>query len=221
MGTSSYIKEIWRGKDIYRILMNNECCRHTLRGQVLDLGSGANLASYHRLFRKTEDVKMMPFDLMADGAGRKEMKQIDFENDKLPLEDSSADIVLVFNLLEHIYDNSVLVKEIKRVLRDGGEVIGSVPFLVGYHADPHDYWRFTSESLKKIFLQSGFTSIKLKIIGRGPFTAAFSQIEFVLPRCLKFIFLPSVFLLDNLVLKLGKKLNREKFALGVFFTLNK
>lgn len=217
----SYLKEIWRGKDIYRIFMNNECSAHILSGQVLDLGSGANFASYHRFFKKTNETTLMSFDLTVNNTERRKTKEINFEKDTLPVGDDSVDIVLVFNLLEHIYDNSILIKEMRRVLKDGGKVIGSVPFLVGYHADPHDYWRFTSESLEKIFLQHGFSSIKIKIIGKGPITAAFSQIEFILPRCLKFIFLPLVFLFDNLVLKLSKKLNREKFALGIFFIMIK
>jgi len=217
----SYLKEIWRGKDTYRILMNDVCQKYTLKGQILDLGSGANLASYHRFFKKADDAKIVSFDLMMDQAERKDAKQIDFEKDSLPLDDNSVDIVLIFNLLEHIYNDSALIKEMKRVLRGGGEVVGSVPFLVGYHADPHDYWRYTSESLKKIFSYYGFSDMKVEVIGKGPFTAGFLQIEFVLPRVLKILVVPVVFFLDKLLFLFKPKLNREKFALGLFFALKK
>lgn len=216
MRTLFYIKEIWRGKDLYRILMNKECARQTINGKILDIGSGKKLASYHRFLQCGPNSNVELLDLVF---ARETGKRIDFEKDVLPFADASVDTVLLFNVLEHIYNFGHLLGEVKRVLKPGGKVIGSVPFLVGYHTDPHDYWRFTTEALEKIFLQHGFSSIKIKIIGKGPVTAAFSQIEFILPRCLKFIFLPLVFLFDNLVLKLSKTLNREKFALGLFLSL--
>ncbi len=220
MKFTGYIKEIWRGKDLYRILMNNECFGLELSGKVLDLGSGKNLASYHRFFKKSADLNVHTLDLDFKDNEIKG-KFIDFEKTPLFSKNEEIDIVLGFNLLEHIFNYKFLVSEIERVLKPGGKFFGATPFLVGYHADPKDYWRYTSESLREIFSTAGFVDIKIRIIGRGPFSAAFSQVEFLIPRVLKFIILPFAFFLDSVLLKLKPKISREKFALGLFFVVTK
>ena len=211
MNVLTYIKETWRGKDLYRILMNMECGNCVLSGKVLDLGSGLGRASYHRFFQKSKNTEIIALDRLL---------ATDFEKDKLPYGDNSIDVILIFNLLEHIYNYSFLLSEIKRVLKSGGRIIGATPFLVGYHPDPRDYWRYTSEALFKIFEEQNFKEIKIKPIGRGPFAAAYSQAEFMLPRALKLIKLPIVLFFDWLIFKIKPNLNRQKFALGLFFIMN-
>jgi len=46
----------------------------------------------------------------------------------LPVKDSSVDIVVITEVLEHFVNYSFLINEIKRVLKPGGVVIGSVPY---------------------------------------------------------------------------------------------
>jgi len=215
-----FIKEIWRGKDLYRILMNAECANHELWGTVLDVGSGVGFASYHRFFKKAADVKIVSLDI-ADASGKAEHAQIDLERDCLPYANDSIDIAIAFNVLEHIYNYSFLISEIRRVLKPGGQVIGAAPFLIGYHPDPKDYWRYTKEALFKIFEGQNFKNTVIKPIGRGPFAVAYSQVEFMLPRILKMIKLPVVLFLDWLIFKIKPNFHREKFALGLFFVLTK
>lgn len=218
MKAFSRLKEIWRGKDLYRILMNEECSNYELKGNVLDLGSGKNQASYHRFFKKSEILKISSLDC---GFGEESEKFIDLEKTQVPFKEGEIDIVLAFNLLEHIYNYNFLISEIRRVLKDGGKVFGATPFLVSYHPDPHDYWRYTGESLRKIFSAAGFKNINIKIIGRGPFSASFLQKEFLIPRICKIVYFPVVLALDWLFLKLRPKTTREKFALGYFIILEK
>lgn len=208
-----YIKEIWRGKDLYRIFMNTECSSQILKGKTADIGSGTTKASYHRFFKKEGGGEIAALDL--------QISSIDFEKEHLPYSDASIDTLLLFNVLEHIYDYSFLLSEVKRVLKPGGRVFGAVPFLVGYHPDPRDYWRYTSEALYRIFENNDFKDIRIKFLGRGPFVASFSQIEFLLPRLLKLAILPGLFLLDWIFYKIRPKTNRQKFALGLFFILTK
>lgn len=195
--------------------MNLECGETVLHGKILDIGSGLNRASYHRFFKKSEPVEITALDLGFDKTGTG--AHIDLEKDALPRADHSVDGVLAFNILEHLYDYSFLLAEIKRVLRPGGHVVGAVPFLVGYHADPKDFWRYTSEALRKILEERGFKNIKISVLGRGPFSAGYTQVEFVFPRVFRMLILPCVFFLDRAVFVLKPKMNREKFALGLFF----
>jgi len=193
--------------------MNLECSKYTLRGKVADIGAGAGPASYHRFFTKEVGAEITSLD--------RQTSPVDFERDRLTYPEESVDTVLMFNVLEHIFNYSNLLSEIKRVLKPGGRVYGSVPFLVGYHPDPKDFWRYTGSALETIFKSAGFNGLEIKILGRGPFTASYSQIEFMIPRILKIAILPPLFFLDFLALKLKPSLSREKFALGLFFSLTK
>lgn len=213
-----YLKELWRGKDIYRILMNEECARHEIEGETLDVGSGLSLASYHRFLRKKHGARVIPLDLgFADASGAR----IDLETDLLPREGGSVDTVLLFNVLEHVYEYRHVVREARRVLREGGALVGAVPFLVGYHPDPRDFWRFTHEALQRIFAEAGFLSAMVLPFGRGPFTAAWSQKEGVYPRALKLFIAPMALFLDWCVARLRPGMDKRKYALGYFFVARK
>jgi SAM-dependent methyltransferase len=66
-------------------------------------------------------------------------------------EEGVADAIFCIELLEHVAHPHVATAEMFRVLRPGGIVIGSTPFLLGIHDDPYDYFRFTRHGLKRIF----------------------------------------------------------------------
>jgi len=68
----------------------------------------------------------------------------------LPLEDDSVDAILASFVLEHLPDPRVAVREMYRVLRPGGRIFSEVPFIVGYHAAPGDFRRWTHEGVLRL-----------------------------------------------------------------------
>lgn len=210
-----FIKEILRGKSLLRILMNRELRPYTLAGRVLDIGGGVN-PSYLRFFKRAESVELVSLDFQADDKSR----NFDLESTPLPYEDNSVDQVLLFNILEHIYNHAGLAQEVSRVLKPGGQVFGFVPFLVGYHPDPRDYFRYTPESLEKIFKDSGFVKILIKPVGGGPFAASYNILMVYFPRVLRLVVWPGFWLLDKIFLLIKPTL-ANKFPLGYFFILKK
>ncbi len=74
----------------------------------------------------------------------------------LPLPDSSADIVLSTQVLEHVEDPALYLAEAWRVLRPGGRLILSTHGYWMFHPHPGDYWRWTSMGLQKIIRAQGF-----------------------------------------------------------------
>lgn len=218
MNIAGHLKELWHSKDLYRIFMNRECEHYTIRGKVLDIGSGLKLASYHRFLQREQSIQIKCLD---GGFESKGEQHIDLEKDYLPHSDESVDTVLLFNVLEHLYNYSLILSEIKRVLKTNGQLLGVVPFLVAYHPDPHDYWRYTKETLQKIFTATGFSHIEIKSFGYGPSVAAFSQMESVLPRPLKIFGVLLVLFFDWFVLQFRPKMNKDKFSLGLFFMVKK
>jgi len=107
---------------------------------------------------------------------------VDVEHDKLPFESNFFDMVFCMEVLEHVFDISLLLSEIKRVLKPGGHIHATVPnevyrfdrrariLLGGYFLKirPHEaaHIRFFNKStLKGTFLKEGF---KVVYIGGLP-----------------------------------------------------
>ena len=86
-------------------------------------------------------------------------------NNPLPVRDSVVDIVVMSNLIEHIPEPLALLKESKRILKPGGTLILTVPFLIKIHQEPYDFFRYTEFMLQRLFNHSGFQNIEITKIG--------------------------------------------------------
>lgn len=71
--------------------------------------------------------------------------------EELPFEDSSFDAVLSLSVLEHVKDPFTCARELARVLKPGGTLYASVPFLQPYHGYPHHYYNMTHQGLANLF----------------------------------------------------------------------
>ncbi len=69
----------------------------------------------------------------------------------LPFHNGTVDLVIMQEVLEHIPDFLFLIQEIRRVLKPGGVFFCQVPFQIGFHPGPCDYWRFTRQGLEYMF----------------------------------------------------------------------
>lgn len=110
---------------------------------------------------------------------------LDKENNKLPFPDASFDIIVIFDVLEHIKNDREICKEFYRVLTTNGLIVGNVPFMYRFHEEPFDYHRYTPSGLKFIFNEiAGFTEEKIEPIGSHYFIArkCLEEISFTLPR---------------------------------------
>ncbi len=103
---------------------------------IINLGSGIK-----RLHPEIINLDIFPFN------------NVDFVTDatKLPIKDDSVDMIITESTLEHIPDAELAIKEICRVVKPGGYVYISIPFLMPFHASPNDYFRLTSEGIKHKF----------------------------------------------------------------------
>jgi len=69
----------------------------------------------------------------------------------LPVEDSSFDVVLCTQVLEHVDDPAAAVRELHRVTAPGGRVLASTHGVMVYHPNPVDLWRWTHTGLERLF----------------------------------------------------------------------
>jgi len=84
----------------------------------------------------------------------------------LSFKESSFDAVILQAVLEHAKNHKDIIKESRRVLKDGGYIYAEMPFIQGEHME-NDYRRFTLEGLRSELGE--FTEIKAGICC-GPFS---------------------------------------------------
>ena len=105
-------------------------------GKILDLGSGGRKLNNNVI---NFDVDFFDYVHVIGDAHR------------LPFADQTFELIVITAVLEHVRHPEKVVSEIQRCLNDGGKVYVEVPFLQGFHADPHDYQRFTVSGIRVLF----------------------------------------------------------------------
>jgi SAM-dependent methyltransferase len=88
--------------------------------------------------------------------------------DALPFAAASLRVVVSQEVVEHVADPWRAVAELARVLKPGGKLYLQAPFVIGYHACPRDYWRFTGEGLRRLVESAGLEVERLEpSVGAG------------------------------------------------------
>lgn len=119
--------------------------------RVLDAGAGA--APYRPLFDHCEYVTQDWPGTVHPGARAADILA---DLHDLPAADASFGFVLCTEVLEHVADPARVLQELARVLRPGGSLLLTVPFVGELHEEPHDHWRFTSHGMKRLLAGAGF-----------------------------------------------------------------
>jgi SAM-dependent methyltransferase len=89
----------------------------------------------------------------------------------LPLADGSVDTILCTEVLEHLSNPEKTIAEFARVLRPGGTVITTAPFVYPIH-DARDFFRYTPDGLAAIMQRHGLTIDKVKPLSGTAVTLA-------------------------------------------------
>ncbi len=205
------IKKIYRGQSLARVLMNLSFKDFEVSGLVVDVGGGRR-PDYFSYFNTKRVSKIVPLDGSIDS--------IDFEKDRLNYDDNSVDTVVLCNVLEHIFNHNFLVSEIYRILKNDSALVGFVPFMVNYHPDPNDYFRYTKDALFKIFSNSGFKDINIKTVGSSSFYVNYNNIMLSFPKFIRpALFLP-YYVLDKVFCFFRPNIS-ERYPLGYTFYARK
>jgi SAM-dependent methyltransferase len=77
--------------------------------------------------------------------------------EELPMADGTYDLVLCSQVLEHIPDPVAVLKEIRRVLKPGGQAWVSAPLFYEEHEQPYDFNRYTQFGWRRMAEDAGLT----------------------------------------------------------------
>lgn len=92
------------------------------------------------------------------------------DGQKMPFRDGVFDTAMALEVLEHVKNPDACLAEIRRVLRPGGRLLLTVPFVAPLHQLPFDYYRYTPGGLEAMLDRNGFTIEKIE--PRGNFASA-------------------------------------------------
>ncbi len=85
--------------------------------------------------------------------------------DNIPVENNYFDTILMTEVLEHLKNTESVLKELYRVLKNGGSLIASIPFLSAIHMHTNDFQRWTGRKIQMEFEKAGFHVEKIESMG--------------------------------------------------------
>ena len=138
-----------------------------IAGRVLDLGGG-NKSSYRKILPAGIEYSSVNPDPDIEPTCQVEPGEM------LPFEDQVFDVCISMNTLEHVYDPKFLLGEIHRVLKTGGMVHITVPWIFRIHPHPDDFARATPSWWRAAMEDAGFSETEITPLVWGRYSTASS-----------------------------------------------
>ena len=127
-------------------------------GNILDFGCGSK--PYETAFSICESYTGL--DVAQSGHNHANSRiDVLYDGKTLPFSNKTFDKVVCFEVFEHIKDPGASLEEVARVLKYGGELFISVPFIYGEHEIPFDFQRWTSFGLTRLLEKHNFRIVKM------------------------------------------------------------
>jgi len=131
-------------------------------GTVLDIGCGYMPYRPLVLQPPSRADKYLGLDLKENIYQKPDLE---WDGATIPLADKSVESALATEVFEHCPEPEKVMREAFRVLKPGGLLFLTVPFLWPLHCVPYDEYRYTPFALQRHLQNSGFTEIRLQPLG--------------------------------------------------------
>lgn len=136
-------------------------------GPVLEIGSKdyGNTSSFRTVYTKNEYV----------GIDMEEGKNVDHVVDLVegigPLKENHFGLGICCSVMEHVTKPWIMAENITRVIKPGGILYMSVPWVWRYHPYPDDYYRFSFKGIVQLFPDFNWSQVFYSSIVPGEFFA--------------------------------------------------
>ncbi len=124
-----------------------------VHGRILDVGCGSK--PYRKYFNASEYIGL-------EIEGRNKLADRHYDGQVFPFKDGEFDSVFTSQVLEHVFNPEEFFLEINRVLKGGGLLLLTVPFIWDEHEQPFDYARYSSFGLRHLLESHGFEIVDHK-----------------------------------------------------------
>ena len=141
-------------------------------GRVLDVGG----ARQRGAFRRPAGARWVVADIE-----RGFSPDVGADVQALPFRDAVFDAIKATELLEHVPDVARALGECRRVLRPGGHLVITAPFLERLHGDPGDYSRYTRSMWERLLAAADLKPVTIDEQG-GYFTHLAGLLRFLVLR---------------------------------------
>jgi glycosyltransferase involved in cell wall biosynthesis/SAM-dependent methyltransferase len=133
-----------------------------LNGKLLDVGAGDQ--PYRDFIISSSNIsEYCPLDLENNDLYQK--CENTWDGNIMPFSSNTFDSAIATEVLEHCPEPRNTLTEIFRVLKPGGFFFFTVPFIWPLHLVPHDEFRYTPFSLRRILKEEGFFDISVSSCG--------------------------------------------------------
>jgi SAM-dependent methyltransferase len=168
-GLAYYLGTSYRRK---RLDADLEVVASVFAGRVLDVGGGRTRGR----FRPPAQARWIVADIVL--ALRPDVAA---DVTALPFRGGVFDAIKLTEVLEHVPDPASALAECKRVLRVGGHVVVTAPFLERLHGDPSDYGRYTEAMWRRLLAGARLEPVTIAPQG-GYFTHLAGLLRFLVLR---------------------------------------
>lgn len=84
----------------------------------------------------------------------------------IPAADASFDAAILAEIIEHLLEPRAALREAARILRPGGVLLATAPFMYQLHPDPIDVGRYAPHWWERALRDAGFGEIEIEPQGR-------------------------------------------------------
>jgi len=210
----NYIKLLFSNNSILRVLQKNEFKKYKLSGKCLEFGANHKIRR-NFLYKDSNEYKVFYSNI-----DNKNKSFIKINLIKKLVHKKKYKNIIIFNVLEHLSEVNIALKNLNLLLDSKGKILGSTPFLYRVHGAPNDYNRFTKSYLQKILKEKKFINIKINEIGLGPFLASFSLLRgfFKYLPIIYQILLTLVIIMDKILFYTMKTDPKKIYPIGYVFS---
>ena len=176
-GLAYYLGVSYRRK---RVDADLEAAAAHFTGRVLDVGG----ARQRGAFRRPAGARWVVADIEPGF-----QPDVAADEQALPFRDAVFDAIKATELLEHVPDVARALGECRRVLRPGGHLVITAPFLERLHGDPGDYSRYTRSMWERLLAVADLKPVTIDEQG-GYFTHLAGLLRFLVlraPRPLRWV----------------------------------
>ena len=131
-----------------------------LSGRLLDVGCGTK--PYRSLFAVDAYIGL---DIDSEASRKRGIADHHYDGNTFPFADSSFGSILCNQVLEHVFNPDEFLGEIARVLKPGGKLLLTVPFVWDEHEQPYDFARYSSFGLRALLEKQGLKVLQHKKLG--------------------------------------------------------